>query len=616
MKTAISELRFGHDHNPPFNARRTNREAEVDALAASIQAHGLIQPLSVRSDDQGVFVVDGNRRLAAYRLLAASGAIPADHPVPCVEASPDVDAEEISLAANVLREPLHEADQYEDFRGLAARGLSEGAIAARFSIPVQRVRRMLKIGDLSPVILAAWRAGEFESDSVDIVRAFTLGDHAAQERVWRDLKKVGRISAWAVKRALGADNRDAATWLKIAGVDSYLAAGGGMVRSLFDDDHVIADPALAKRLAAEKLEAMRAGFKAAGWAWADVASDLPGSWSWSWDKLKRGKAAPTRDEGKQIKALKAALAEVDWRDSTADDRANSADLAAIERAVEQRGWSSEQKASSGVVIAVNHRGDINLTYGVVKPAEKKKEAAKQAKERGEEPPAPTISAALLNRLSIQATSALQAALKADSGVGLAALLAGMASRIGGPVKLRGEGMGSHYDPDAPAFADAFAAFMAMDTGALLQAAAEAVATTLDLRVNHAPHIPFDKPAAAIAEKLGAKAMHDAIIAAFDARDYFGGAARSLVLAAITEAVGEEAARTAGKLKKAELVEFAVRNVVPTGWLPGELRWPGYPGPGVFAGFPQFGRTVAAENNGDDFDEDGEDGIDAEADEAA
>lgn len=218
--------------------------------------------------------------------------------------------------------------------------------------------------------------------------------------------------------------------------------------------------------------------------------------------------------------------------------------------------------------------------------------------------------------SAATTAVRKAALKADSGVGLAALLAGMASRIGGPVKLRGEGMGSHYDPDAPAFIDAFTAFMAMDTGALLQAAAEAVATTLDLRVNHAPHIPFDRPAAAIAERLGAKVMHDAIIAAFDARDYFGGAANPVVLAAITEAVGEEAARTAGKLKKADLVEFAVKNVVPTGWLPPEMRWPGYPGPGVFPGFPQFGGTDAPAASGDDFDEYGEDGIDAEANEAA
>ncbi|MGG3810118.1 hypothetical protein ABEV34_00455 [Methylorubrum rhodesianum] len=67
---------------------------------------------------------------------------------------------------------------------------------------------------------------------------------------------------------------------------------------------------------------------------------------------------------------------------------------------------------------------------------------------------------------------------------------------------------------------------------------------------------------------------------FDARDFFASAPKAVTLAAIEEACGAEAAARAGKLKKGELVEVAVATVVPTGWLPREIRWPGYAGPGA------------------------------------
>ncbi|MBY0397332.1 MAG: ParB/Srx family N-terminal domain-containing protein, partial [Thermoleophilia bacterium] len=91
------------------NARRTGREAEIEALAASIHAHGLLQNLGVvpildaeTGEPTGRYeVVAGARRLAALRALAEARRIAKSAPIPCrlVE---DRHAAEASLAENVV----------------------------------------------------------------------------------------------------------------------------------------------------------------------------------------------------------------------------------------------------------------------------------------------------------------------------------------------------------------------------------------------------------------------------------------------------------------------------------------------------------------------------------
>ena len=74
----------------PANVRRTGAGLGVDALAASIQAHGLLQSLVVRPklDSEGQAsdryeVVAGGRRLAALKLLAKQKRITKGTAIPC-----------------------------------------------------------------------------------------------------------------------------------------------------------------------------------------------------------------------------------------------------------------------------------------------------------------------------------------------------------------------------------------------------------------------------------------------------------------------------------------------------------------------------------------------------
>ena len=117
----------------------------IEQLAASIEAHGLLQNLQAKPAGKGTFeVVAGARRHAALKLMAKQKKIEADHPVPCHVLDGE-DATEISLAENEIRQAMHPADQFDAFKALADQGMSDEDIAARFGVTVQVVRQRLKL---------------------------------------------------------------------------------------------------------------------------------------------------------------------------------------------------------------------------------------------------------------------------------------------------------------------------------------------------------------------------------------------------------------------------------------------------------------------------------------
>ncbi len=149
----------------PANVRRTGAGSGVDALAASIQAHGLLQSLVVRPklDSEGQAsdryeVVAGGRRLAALKLLAKQKRITKSTAIPCrVLDAGGVDGAEASLAENVVRQDMHPADQFQAFHGLRQGGIGIEDIAARFGVSAHTVRQRLRLAGVSPVLIQAYR---------------------------------------------------------------------------------------------------------------------------------------------------------------------------------------------------------------------------------------------------------------------------------------------------------------------------------------------------------------------------------------------------------------------------------------------------------------------------
>lgn len=287
MQIALSSLRPGHHPDAPagvVNVRQVGRDAGLDALAASIDALGLIQPLVVVPGGDGFhYVVDGNRRHAALESLVSAGKLTPNSEVP-VTARDVETAREAGLAANVNQVAMHEADQVEAYAELRRAGLKEKDIAARFGQPVAQVRKVLALGGVSPAVLDAWRAGKV---NVETVKVFTMAAHEDQDRVLKGASNSYGLNAYTVRREFGLD-QDMSGLLAYVGSKAFKAAGGHVVEDLFGGQNAVSDPALLKRLADERLEAECVRRRAEGWSWVAKGADLAPGWRWSWPRLKDG----------------------------------------------------------------------------------------------------------------------------------------------------------------------------------------------------------------------------------------------------------------------------------------------------------------------------------------
>ncbi len=384
----------------PENVRRTPPDGQADAaLAASIAAFGLLENLIVRPDepdDEGTerfAVVAGGRRLRAMQALAADGALDAGHPVPC-QVRTDTDAPgEVSLAENVIRIPMHPADQVTAFAELAASGRSVAAIAARFGASERIVEQRLRLGNAAPELLDAYRAGEID---LATLQAFAVtADRARQLAVWAQVSAQGyRPSAWQVKRILTEERvPGAAAIARFVGAEAYEATGGTVMRDLFAEDGEdgvwFEDPALLETLAMAKLGAA-ADELATRWKWAVPMVEADWGATARHGRIEPQPGRPTDEEQAEIERLEtrqielAALDGDDWTEElAAESEANDDRLDAIEGAIEARAvFRAEDFAIAGCIVTIGHDGSLRTIQGLVRPEDMPAESGDPATRAG------------------------------------------------------------------------------------------------------------------------------------------------------------------------------------------------------------------------------------------
>ena len=159
------------------------------------------------------------------------------------------------LAENVQRAPLHPFDQFRAFLALREKGMTEEEIAATFFVSAQIVKQRLKLASVSPKLLDIYAE---DGMTLDQLMAFTVNpDHERQDQVWEALQRSHTKEPYQIRRLLtegavrASDKR-----AQFVGIDAYVAAGGAVMRDLFeqDDGGWLQAPALLDRLVAEKLE--------------------------------------------------------------------------------------------------------------------------------------------------------------------------------------------------------------------------------------------------------------------------------------------------------------------------------------------------------------------------
>jgi ParB family chromosome partitioning protein len=426
----------------PKNARKTpHPKADMEALAASIAAKGLLQNLVVepeRKDDgkeTGYYLVTiGEGRRLAHLLRAKRKQITKAEPVRCILDTAH-NAHEISLAENVIRSAMHPADQFEAFAKLHhEEGMAAEDIAARFGVTPNVVKQRLKLGAIAPTLMQAYRDEEL---TLDELTAFAItDDHARQEQVWSELPHYNR-SRDAILRALSegqvsSDDRRAA----FVGAEAYEAAGGAIIRDLFDEEGggFFADPALLNRLVREKLAAEAAKIEAEGWKWIMVEPEF-----------NHEMAAGVRRVYAEAEPLgevdQAKLDELEQRHNALceeDDGSEdiAAQLEALEAAIEALAGAEQYRpdeiAMAGAFICLSHSGEPRIERGFVRAEDWKAKAsaggnAEPDGETGRTDQGKPLSEKLIAELTAYRTAGLRNALAEHSATALTAVVHALAA---------------------------------------------------------------------------------------------------------------------------------------------------------------------------------------------
>ena len=604
------------------NVRKTPRMS-VPELAASIQRVGLLQNLIViaSADGEHYEVVAGGRRLAALKLLAKKHRIAKDWEVPCLLVA-DGTARTASLTENVQREAMHPADQFEAFAALVAEGRPIEDIAADFSVTLLVVQRRLKLANVSPRLMADYRA---DAVSLDQLMALAItDDHAAQESAFYDAptwqRHPSNLRERLTEREIDAYRHPLA---RFVGLDIYEQAGGGIRRDLFaegDTGVYLTDAALLERLTQNKLAGIAAEVRNEGWAWVDATPGVTYADLHAFQRAPRERREPTRHEAQRIEklqtkmkavgeALDAALEAED--EETADSlqeegEALGEQLQTLEDGLQD--YSATVRAAAGAIVTIDRNGAAVIHSGLLREAEAKAlrtlerlqqgfgggDAANEGEDADDAPKA-VISDRLAQRLSAYRTAALQIEVARHPQVALAALVHGMVravlqdSHYGNDLPLgvrltvqdRLAGMAPDWSESPAAVAlrdlqqawagklpedraELFAALLAMEQDELVKLLAVCAASTVDAVT---PRATSRQPGKELAQAVG-----------LDMVTWWKptaeGCFRHVPKAAILKAVGEyapEQVNRLAKLKKGDVASEAERLVDGTGWMPAIFR---------------------------------------------
>ena len=398
MATAVQKITLSSSRDIPFNklvlsqsnVRRVRAGVSVEELAESIARRGLIQSLHVRpvlNDDgveTGMFEVPaGGRRFRALELLVKQKRLAKIAPVPCVvsEATGDVLIDEVSLAENIERAPLHPLDQFRAFQSMREKSMTEEAIAAAFFVDVKVVKQRLRLASVSTVLLDVYAE---DGMTLEQLMAFTVSsDHARQEQVWEAIKDGWQKEPYTIRRLLTETTvRAADKRAVLVGIDAYEEAGGCVLRDLFqqDDGGWLQDPVLLDRLANEKLQSEAETIAAEGWKWIEVAMTFPYGHDHGLRQLVGTTIDLTEEERATREALRDEYDRLEAEYAEADELPDEIDtrLGEIEQALEAferrpMTFDPDQIGKAGVFVSIDADGTLLVERGYVRPEDEARE---------------------------------------------------------------------------------------------------------------------------------------------------------------------------------------------------------------------------------------------------
>ncbi|MCA1366769.1 ParB/RepB/Spo0J family partition protein [Bradyrhizobium sp. BRP14] len=390
MAKAVQKITLNAARDIPFNklvlshqnVRKTKAGLSIEDLAEDIARRGLLTSLNVRAEvdaygrETGTYRIPaGGRRYRALELLVKQKRLSNTVGVPCIVSKAETPDVEDSLAENVRRLDLHPLDQFRAIMTLREQGVSEEEIAARFFVSAATVRQRLRLAAVSPRLLELYANDEMKLEQV---MAFSItNDHVRQEQVWDTTSRQQSSEPYYIRRlltdiAIRATDRRAV----YVGVEAYEAAGGVVMRDLFDEDNGgwLQDPVLLEQLVVEKLAADAALTAAEGWKWVEAAFDFPYGHTSGLRRFYGERAEFTERELAHFDRVKADYEKLDAEYAGAPEYSAEA-----EQRLEKLGneldrlndrpyvFDPEEVARGGAFVSLGAGGELKIERGFVRP---------------------------------------------------------------------------------------------------------------------------------------------------------------------------------------------------------------------------------------------------------
>ncbi|MFS3137710.1 ParB/RepB/Spo0J family partition protein [Gluconacetobacter sacchari] len=392
MASAIQKIALNASRDIPFNrlvlsqsnVRRVKSGLSIEELARDIERRGLLQSLNVRpvlngeGTETGSYEVPaGGRRFRALELLVKQKKLAKTAPVPCVvrEAGSAILAEDDSLAENVQRLGLHPLDQFRAFRDMLEKGMSEEEIAAAFFVVPTVVKQRLRLMTVSDKLLDIY---EQDGMKLEQLMAFSISDdHDRQLQVWEIVSQSHNREPYLIRRMLTEKTvRASDRRVRFVGLEAYLAAGGYIMRDLFeaDDGGWLQDPTLLDRLVMNKLQEAAEQVRAEGWKWVETALSFPWGHTRDFAEIDGTPVVLSDEEAARLTALHSEQEAIEAEYAQEDEFPEEIDtrLGEIEQAIEaleERPVSFDpgDMARSGVFVSLDTDGTLLVERGFVRP---------------------------------------------------------------------------------------------------------------------------------------------------------------------------------------------------------------------------------------------------------
>jgi ParB family chromosome partitioning protein len=246
--SAFQFLAVDQIHESTTNPRRTFDEAKLYELAESIKHNGLIQPITVRPNNQGFEIVAGARRYRAAQLAELFSV-----PARIVEID-DAKALEWQLVENSQRVDVHPYEEAQGFqRLLDIPGYGVAALVEKSGKSASHVYARLSLLQLIPTVAEAFTQERITASHANLIARLPQESQAvAFEQCWR--------KDWQDKEPHLLPAKHVAAWIQ---ANLYLS----LADAPFDREDLTLNPAAGACVTCPR----RSGYNTA--LFADVVSD-------------------------------------------------------------------------------------------------------------------------------------------------------------------------------------------------------------------------------------------------------------------------------------------------------------------------------------------------------